>query len=115
MAIANGFINATLTTLYTSSGSNAITSMIFCNYMDTDNILGGGTVLTDSETYLDLHIVKQGQATSDANKILHMVKLPGGETFIMDSERIVLDNGDMVVAQTTSPATVNFMISIIPV
>lgn len=115
MAIANGFIDATFTTLYTSSGSNAVTTMIFCNYADTDNIAGGGLVLTDADTFLNLHIVKNGDPANDSNKILHNVSIPAGETFIMDSERIVLDAGDRVMAQTTSPATISFMISTIQV
>jgi len=52
MAIANSFIDATLTTVYTSSGENAVTSMIFCNYADADNI-PGDNILTDADTYLD--------------------------------------------------------------
>ena len=36
--ITNSFIDATLTDVYTSSGETAITSMIFCNYADADNI-----------------------------------------------------------------------------
>jgi len=116
MAITNNFIDATLTTVYTSSGDNAITSMIFCNYADTDNISGSpGNVLTDADTYLNLHIVPNGGSASDENKILHQLKIPGGETFIMDSERLVLENGDTVVAETTSPATVSVTISTISV
>ena len=30
-----------------------------------------------------------------------VLKIPAGETFIMDTEKFVLDNGDKVVAQTT--------------
>jgi hypothetical protein len=116
MAITNNFIDATFTTIFTSSGTNAITSMIFCNYQDTDNISGTpGNVLTDADTFLDLHIVPNGGSASDENKVLHQLKIPGGETFIMDSERLVLDNGDTIVAQTTSPATISVTISSIPV
>ena len=115
MAITNNFIDATLTTLYTSSGDSAVTSMIFCNYQDTDNIAGAGNVLTDADTFLDLHIVPNGGSAGDENKILHQLKIPGGETFIMDSERLVLENGDTIVAQTTSPATVSATISSVAV
>ena len=115
MAITNSFIDATLTTLYTSSGVNAITSMIFCNYADTDNISGAGSVLTDADTFLDLHIVPNGGSANDQNKILHQLKIPGSETFIMDSERLVLENGDTVVAQSTSPATISATISTVAV
>ena len=116
MAISNSFIDATLTTLYTSSGETAVTSMIFCNYADVDNIAApSGTVLTDADTFLDLHIVPNGGSASDQNKILHQLKIPGGETFIMDSERLVLENGDTIVAQTTSPATVSATISTVAV
>jgi hypothetical protein len=43
------------------------------------------------------------------------LKIPAGETFIMDTEKFVLDNGDKVVAQTTSPATIAVTISTIAV
>ena len=116
MAITNNFIDATLTTLYTSSGETAVTSMIFCNYADVDNIASpDGSVLTDADTFLDLHIVPNGGSASDQNKILHQLKIPGGETFIMDTERLVLENGDTIVAQTTSPATVSATISSVAV
>jgi len=116
MAITNNFIDATFTTLYTSTGDTAITSMIFCNYADTDNISGSpGNVLTDADTFLDLHVVPSGGSASDENKILHQLKIPGGETFIMDTERLVLENGDTIVAQTTSPATVSATISSVAV
>ena len=115
MAITNNFIDATLTTLYTSTGDTAITSMIFCNYADTDNIVGAGNVLTDADTFLDLHVVPNGSSASDENKILHQLKIPGGETFIMDTERLVLENGDTIVAQTTSPATISATISSVAV
>ena len=116
MAITNNFIDATFTTLYTSTGDTAITSMIFCNYADTDNISGSpGNVLTDADTFLDLHVVPSGGSPSDENKILHQLKIPGGETFIMDTERLVLENGDTIVAQTTSPATISATISSVAV
>ena len=116
MAITNNFIDATFTTLYTSTGDTAVTSMIFCNYADVDNISSpDGSVLTDADTFLDLHIVPNGGSASDQNKILHQLKIPAGETFIMDSERLVLENGDTIVAQTTSPATVSATISTVAV
>ena len=114
MAITNSFIDATLTTVYTSTGENAVTSMIFCNYADADNI-PGDNILTDADTFLDLHIVKSGQSATDVNKILHQLKIPAGETFIMDTEKFVLDSGDKVIAQTTSPATISVTISTITV
>jgi len=116
MAITNNFIDATITTIYTSSGETAVTSMIFCNYADVDNIGGSpGSVLTDADTFLDLHIVKSGDTFSDENKILHQLKIPGGETFIMDTERLVLENGDTIQAQTTSPATISVTVSSVAV
>ena len=114
MAITNSFIDATLTTVFTSSGENAITSMIFCNYADADNI-AGDNILTDADTFLDVHIVKSTESATDSNKILHQLKMPAGETFIMDTEKFVLDNGDKVICQTTSPATVSVTISTIGV
>ena len=114
MAIHNNFIDAGPTTLYTSSGTNAVTIMIFCNYADFDNI-PGDTSLPDADTFLSLYIVKNGQSHADYNKILHVLSIPAGETFIMDTEKFVLDNGDRIIAETTSPATVSCTISTIEV
>ena len=114
MAITNSFIDATFTTVYTSTGDTAVTTMIFCNYMDADNIPGDAT-LTDADTFLDLHIVPSVGSATDENKILHQVKIPAGETFIMDTEKFVLGNGDKIIAQTTSPATASVTVSTIAV
>jgi hypothetical protein len=114
MAITNSFIDATLTTVYTSTGENAITSMIFCNYADADNI-PGDNILTDADTYLDVHVVQSGQSATDVNKILHQLKVPAGETFIMDTEKFVMESGDKIICQTTSPATISVTISTIAV
>lgn len=114
MAITNQFIDAALTTVYTSSGENAITTMIFCNYQDADNIPGDDT-LTEADTFLSVYVVPSGDSALDSNKILHNLKIPGGETFIMDTEKFVLENGDRIICETTSPATVSVTISSIAV
>ena len=114
MAITNDFVDTGFTDLYVSNGTNAVTTMIFCNYADVDNI-PGETRLTDADTFLDLHVVKAGQSAADYNKILHRLSIPAGETFIMDTEKFVLDNGDKIVGTTTSPATVSVTISTIEV
>ena len=89
--------SATDTTLYTSSGTNAITVMIFCNT---------ATPNTSDETVnavsLELSVVVGGQAVSDSNCIVKNLVIPAGETVFFDTERLVLSNTDFVSGKLTS-------------
>ena len=68
---------------------------------------------TDGLTNFDLHFVKSGDAKSNTNKVINNLVLPAGETFTFDSEKIVLEAGDKIVALGESPtnlvATVSFL------
>ncbi|MDC0002449.1 hypothetical protein OAP94_00430 [bacterium] len=61
----------------------------------------------------DLHLVKSGAAKSNTNMVVRSLELPAGETFTFDSEKIVLEAGDKIVALGESPtnlvATVSFL------
>ena len=89
--ITSQIINsATDTTLYTSSGENAITVMIFCNT---------GTVVPADETAnavkLWLYVVSQG-LTVGGYEIVKNLTIPAGETVFFDTERLVLGNGQFI-------------------
>lgn len=65
--------------------SYAITNLLVCNNGSSD-------------VYFDLHIVPFGVTLSNnVTRVLNNLTLPGGETFTLDSEKIVLEAGDRLV------------------
>jgi hypothetical protein len=110
MAIDSVAISTTSTTVFTAVGNKMIATMIFCNTETPD--------INDEDagaTFLDLHLVKNGGTATLVNKIVSALRIPAGETVFFDSERVVLENGDSVVALTTSPAVLSCTISTVDI
>lgn len=108
MAIANTRLTTTgLTTVYTSSGNNAITTIIVCNT---------GTVDLTNETTrasdLDLYLVPNSSSATEATRIISKLTIPAGETVFFSEERVVLGNGDTVQAQCSSTGGVGGLLTI---
>lgn len=85
MAIVNTAILSTSTTLFTSSGNNAITTVIICNTSGADRTL-------------TLHAVPNGGSVSTVNMIVNTLIVPAGDTVSFDQEKMVLSNGDSLIA-----------------
>lgn len=85
MAITNTAILATNTTIYTSSGNNAITTVIVCNTGVVDRTL-------------TLYAVPNGGSASTTNMIVNGLNIPAGDTMTFDQEKMVLSNGDRLIA-----------------
>jgi hypothetical protein len=102
---SGGGVNGT--TIYTSSGNNAITSMIACN-----NSTGA--------INLSLYAVPSGK-TAYANPectIVSVLVVPAGETVSFDQEKLVLGNIDVICAIASSSYSttgVSVVISTLPV
>lgn len=98
MAITNTQILSTNTTIYTSTGNNAITTVIVCNKVTFDplNPLTG-------QTNLYLYAVPYGQSVTDVRLIVNGLPIPAGETVTFDQEKMVLADGDTLVAKSDSP------------
>ncbi len=89
-----------------ADNSWAVTTMLFCNTaLPADIGTDGG------DTFLDLHLCPGGVAAADSNMILNAIPIPAGETFTMDTEKIILEAGDVIKAATTSPANITATIS----
>jgi hypothetical protein len=110
MAITSTTIGNSNTDLYTSSGSNAITCIWICNTA----VFNPATPSTGL-TYLDLHVVKNGDGITNTNLIVNQLPVPAGESVAFDTERLILDNGDRIVANSALPANLVATISTIPV
>ena len=85
MAIVNTAILATSTTIYTSTGNNAITTVIICNTGSVDRTL-------------TLHAVPNGGSVGTVNMIVNALTVPAGDTVSFDQEKMVLSNSDSLVA-----------------
>lgn len=96
MAIQNtliGNVNTPITTGLT--GSNAITTVIVCNtnvYDPANPALG--------LAHLYLYAVPSGSATTDTQLIVNKLPIPAGETVTFDQEKMVLSDGDSLVAKS---------------
>lgn len=85
MAITNTAITTSAASIFTSTGNNAITTIIICNTGVTDRTL-------------TMHAVPSGSSVSSTNMIVNALNIPAGETMSFDQEKIVLGNGDQVDA-----------------
>ena len=110
MAIQSTAIGTTLTTLYTSSGDNAITNIMFCNTIPYNPALPNTGL-----AYLTVHLVKSGDSATTTNMVINYMPIPAGETFSFDNEKIILANGDTVRAVADVTATLVATVSSLPV
>ena len=110
MAIQSVAISTSNTVLYTSSGNNAVTCIWVCN-----TAAYNPANPTANSTYLDLHFVRNGDGVTTTNLIVNQLPVPAGETVTFDTEKIILANGDTVVASSAAPANLVATISTISV
>jgi hypothetical protein len=100
MAIKNTQIaSATTTRLFLASAQQAITTMIFCN---TDPV-------TDAS--FDVYVVPYGTNANPTTQIMKGVPLPAGETFVLDTERLILETNDAIYAQASENLIITATIS----
>lgn len=97
MAITSVAIGSTNTTIYSSSGNNAITTVIVCNKVafDPDNPTASQSKLT---LYAVPNVGGVAGTASDINLIVKELPIPAGETVTFDQEKMVLETGDTLVA-----------------
>ena len=99
MAIARA--TAPLTTpsaVYTSSGTTAVTAMYLCNY-------SAGTV------NVSVYVVPSAGTAGNTNIIYQNITIAAGDTYVIDTERLVLDNGETIQASADAGSAVNVTVS----
>jgi hypothetical protein len=99
MAIESHDISTGNTTLFTSNGKNAITTIMICN-----KIAFNPLDPTANLTKLSLHFVASTDGISSTNLVVNELPVPAGETVTFDTEKIILENGDRIIASSASPA-----------
>ena len=84
MAITQaGAIGTGATTVYTSSGTTAITCMFFMN----DNA---------AARTLNVHVVQSGGSIANTNQIVKTINIDAADSYVINTEKLVLSNGDTV-------------------
>jgi hypothetical protein len=87
MALTSSLISAgTGTQIFLAAGDQAITTIMFCN---TDPF---------TDATLTVHAVANGNIVTTSTMVLSGVGLPATETFVMDTEKLILADGDSIYA-----------------
>ena len=100
MAITTTLVDSSNTTVYTSPGNSAITALYLVNS-------GAGAGLRS----VNLYVVPSGDSPTLTNLIYQSLSIPVGDTYLIDSERLVLDTGDTIVAQADAADEVSCIVS----
>jgi hypothetical protein len=101
---------AAVTPVYTSSGNNAVTTIIVCNT--------GSPNLTDETVNacnLTFYMIPNGQTAGDSTTVVKNLIIPAGETVFFSDEKVILGNGDSVQAEASTGNLLTVTISTLPV
>jgi hypothetical protein len=83
MALTNTTLTTSPAALFTSTGTNAVIVMYLCNIGATP-------------AQFSLYAVPHGGTANSSTVIYSEVSLTGGDTYVLDTERLLLDNGDSI-------------------
>jgi hypothetical protein len=103
MAIANVELDTSDTVIFSSSGDFMIATMIFCNTTDT------------TSADLTLYLVPDGSTVGSGTMIVNQLTIPETETVFFDTERLVLADGDSLVAVSSESNTITCTISTVAI
>jgi hypothetical protein len=99
MAITNSVVNnGAATAIYTSSGNSTCTVVYFCNTGASNRVL-------------EVWAYASAGSATDATKIYKALPLVAGETYVMDTEKIIFANGDVLAAKVDAGADVTATVS----
>jgi hypothetical protein len=100
MALTTNLIADSATTVYTSSGTTALTYLSITNY-------------TASAVDVDLHIVPSGDSAGDANLVAKELTIDAKDTFYFygGGEKLLLDASDFISATANTATSLNCVVS----
>ena len=93
MAITNVVLTTTGNAVVTSSGTSVVSVMYFCN--------NNGSAQT-----INVYAVPSGGSAAANTLIYKTVTIAAGDTFVVDMEKIVLGNGDAIVATASANSAI---------
>lgn len=99
MAITNSaVINSSAANIYASSGETTVVTMYLTNY-------------TGSSVTANVYLVPAAGTAGTSNIILPNIIIGAYDSYIMNTERIVLGNGDMIQANANTASAVTATVS----
>mgnify|MGYP003349260442 FL=1 len=102
MAIINTAVTTTASSIYTSSGSSAIVTVHLCNY-------SGATQVAN------LFVVPSGLTANVLTMVYSNLSIPPTNTYIINTEKFILSNGDGIFASCGNAGAVSATVSYIGV
>ena len=102
MALSQASIGTSVTVLYTSTGQSATTCLFACN-------------ITGAPVTFSLYLVPSGDTPGNGNIVLQDLSIPGGDTYMMNTEKLVLENGDTIQAVAGSSSAITASLSYVSV
>ena len=100
MSIINTALTTTAANIYVSSGNSATTVLHFCNYANV-----GATA--------NVWVVPAGLTANALTIIYSNVSLTAQNTLVVDTEKLILSNGDAIVANVSINGSVTATVSYI--
>ena len=99
MTILNTVLtNSTAASIYTSSGTSAITTIHLCNTT-------GATVTAN------VYVVPSGSIAGAGNAIYTALSITGQNTYVISAEKFILSAGDKIMANCSAGSAVTATIS----
>ncbi len=95
MSLQSTLLTTSAANVYVSSGQTAAMTFYFSNYSTTQ-----------SATF-SLWAVKSGESAGNVNVLYSNVLVQAGDTYLADTERIILDTNDALVARTNANSTMS--------
>lgn len=98
MAIVNTSLATSAANIYASSGNSVVVTVYLCN---TDTVA----------RTVNMYLVPAAGTAGAANQIIKDLSLAPSDTYIMNTERLVLANGEMLQADADANSVVTATVS----
>jgi len=99
MAIAKATLTTSPAAVFTATGDTAITVINFCN------------TAASTDTAIDVYVVPSGDSADATTQIINQQSLVQQNSYIIDSEKYVLETGDAIYAAANDGSIVTAIVS----
>ena len=99
MAIQQTTLTGTPQAIFTATADTAITVINFCN------------TASSIDTALDVYVVPSGDSAGASTQIINQVSLTQTNTYVIDTEKYILENGDAIYAAANDAGIVTATVS----
>lgn len=99
MALSNAALTTSVSNIYVSNGNTVISTMYFTN-------------TSGAAVNLNVFLLPTGNVTANVlNQVYSQVLIAANDTFVVDWEKLVLNNGDQIRANASANSALNATIS----